>query len=239
MSSISSDLLRNLIRTWQSGGWLPKTVIAIAVLVALAAATIWLFPWVFPLRYEFSDRVGIAFLVFAGLLVSGVSAYQESLVSDEREKKIQQVEQRYAENPTETQAAWDLARVNLEKYIDRNLAQVRSIFWVLALVMLAGFGLILAGVVQLFRTPAELPPSILAAAAGVLLNFIGASFLIVYRSTMNQAKEYVTVLERINAVGMSVKILEGLPAGECLRNETTAQIAKQLLELYGRQGVRT
>lgn len=239
MLTVVSDLLRNLVRTWQAGGWLPRTIIVVAIVVALAAAALWLFPWVFLLEYEFSDRMGIALLVLALLLVSGVSAYQETLVREERERKIQQVEQRYAENPTETQAAWDLARVNLEKYIDRNLAQVHSIFWVLALVMLAGFGLILAGVVQLFQAPTELPPSILAAGAGVLLNFIGASFLVVHRSTMSQAKEYVTVLERINAVGMSVKILEGLPAGEDLRNETTAQIAKQLLDLYGQRGTKT
>jgi hypothetical protein len=52
---------------------------------------------------------------------------------------------------------------------------------------------------------------------------------------MAQAKDYVTILERINAVGMSVQILESLDdKNSNLKDETTAAIARQLLFMYSK-----
>jgi hypothetical protein len=50
---------------------------------------------------------------------------------------------------------------------------------------------------------------------------------------MSQAKDFVNVLERINAVGMSVQIVDRIEEDQKLKNETGAAIARQLLELYG------
>ena len=51
---------------------------------------------------------------------------------------------------------------------------------------------------------------------------------------MQQAKDYVNVLERINAVGMSVQILESIQQDQSmLKDEAKAELAKKLLELYG------
>jgi len=50
---------------------------------------------------------------------------------------------------------------------------------------------------------------------------------------MSQAKDYVAILERINAVGMSVQVLEKLEGSDdTLKHQTTADISKKLLELY-------
>lgn len=44
----------------------------------------------------------------------------------------------------------------------------------------------------------------------------------------------MTVLERINAVGMSVQILDTISMEESkLQDQTKADLAKKLLELYG------
>jgi len=99
--------------------------------------------------------------------------------------------------------------------------------------MIIGFFLIGYGVSKVFESPSTFKPAVVAACSGILVNLIGASFLIVYRSTMSQAKDYVTILERINAVGMAVQILETIGEKDSsLRQETTAAIAKQLLTLY-------
>ena len=98
--------------------------------------------------------------------------------------------------------------------------------------MVVGFVLIGLGVYQLYRNPEAFKPSVLAASCGVIVNFIGATFLVLYRSTMSQATEYVAILERINAVGMSVQILESIDGDDKLKAQTTAEIAKQLLVLY-------
>ena len=99
-----------------------------------------------------------------------------------------------------------------------------------------GFALIGYGVVNVYADPQTFEASIVAAVSGILVNFIGATFLIIYRSTMEQAKDYVSILERINAVGMSVQILEQIDETDPnLKNQATADVAKQLLALY-RQG---
>ena len=169
----------------------------------------------------------------AALLSVGVAAYQGLTEHEAREKKIENVEQRLREHPEKPQLAWDLARVKLENYLDRNLSQVRSIYWLTLIVMLCGFGFVSYGLFQASQNPEKLPVSIVAAASGVLISFIGGSFLLIYRSILAQSKEYVTVLERINAVGMAVQVIATIPeANADLKSQTKAELAKQLLNLY-------
>ncbi|MEZ8918368.1 hypothetical protein AB6D98_23105 [Vibrio lentus] len=47
---------------------------------------------------------------------------------------------------------------------------------------------------------------------------------------MSQAKEYVAILERINAVGMSVQVLDKIEeSNTILKDQTIAELSKQLL----------
>lgn len=169
----------------------------------------------------------------AGILTLGVIAYQNFIEQEARKDKIEQVEQRVREHPEKPQLAWDLARTKLESYLDRNLSQVRSIYWLTLLVMFVGFGFILYGLYNAFQSSEKLPVSIVASASGVLISLIGGSFLLIYRSILSQSKDYVSVLERINAVGMAVQVISNIPQGSsALRDQTTAELAKQLLGLY-------
>jgi hypothetical protein len=168
-----------------------------------------------------------------------VVIFQASAEEIAREKKIVDAEERFKEHPKETQAAWELARVKLESYLNYNLKQVRSIYWLTVVVMIFGFALIVYGVWKAFEPSAQLVAPVIAACSGIITNFIGASLLLIYRSTMAQARDYVTVLERINAVGMSVSILERIDNEDArLKNQTIADIAKQLLRLYAQPSGR-
>jgi hypothetical protein len=121
----------------------------------------------------------------------------------------------------------------LENYLDRNLAQVRSIYWLTVFVMICGFGFVLYGLYYAFQSAEKLPVSIVASASGVLISFIGGSLLLIYRAVLAQSKEYVIVLERINAVGMAVQVIASIPDSvPDLKNQTTADLARQLLTLY-------
>ncbi|MFC7514587.1 hypothetical protein ACFQUU_06185 [Herbaspirillum sp. GCM10030257] len=149
------------------------------------------------------------------------------------EKKIAKIEERALEHPEKPQLAWDLARAKLESYLDRNLSQVRSIYWLTLFVMACGFGFVLYGLMRAFDEPEKLAVSIVASASGVIISFIGGSFILIYRSILSQSRDYVTVLERINAVGMAVQVIENIPDDMAqLKHETTAGLAKQLLGLY-------
>jgi hypothetical protein len=176
------------------------------------------------------------FLVGLGTAIGiAIFAIQKAKEDAKSEKKIEAVERRVQENPKEPQAAWELARVKLESYLNRNLSQVRSIFFLTLLVMAVGFLLILAGAYTGFVDPEHFRASILSSVSGVIVSFIGGTFLVLYKSTMAQAKDYVTILERINAVGMSVQILESLDdKNSNLKDETTVAIARQLLFMYSK-----
>jgi len=229
----TSEIVVELVRAWRGGERPIRRVLALAITLTTAAIVVVVLGESGLVDEQLTNPIGAGIGVLAGLLGLTVYARQRALEISEGEKKVAQVERRLQEHPHEPQAAWELARVKLEIYLNRNLNQVRSIFWLTSLVMIVGFVLIGYGVTKVFESPDAFRPAVVAACSGILVNLIGASFLIVYRSTMSQAKDYVAILERINAVGMAVQILESIGERDvALRQETTAAIAKQLLTLY-------
>ena len=88
----------------------------------------------------------------------------------------------------------------------------------------------------MYKSPDNFQPSIVVALSGIIVEFIAATFLLIYKSTMEQARDYVNILERINAVGMSVQILDSIESDDGLRDKTRAEIASGLLSLYGSVG---
>lgn len=166
----------------------------------------------------------------AGLWVQWKAAERRTV---ERQRKIDAVEERVLAEPGKPQLAWDLARAKLEDYLDRNLSQVRYVLVLTYAVMFAGFVLVLIGLYRSFESQSDLKVAVVGSASGVIVSFIGGSFLLVYKSVLAQTKDYVAVLERINAVGMAVQVLSGIPDDQAeLKHKTTAQLASDLIKLY-------
>jgi hypothetical protein len=76
---------------------------------------------------------------------------------------------------------------------------------------LSAFVVMVWGVLVGFYEPHATIPATIGAAAGVLTQFIGATFLFIYRSTLDQATEFNRTIERINSVGMAWYILQTMP----------------------------
>jgi hypothetical protein len=170
----------------------------------------------------------------SSVLFAFASSYRRGYALNIEEDRIEAATQKATENPEKIQFAWVAGRATLEKYLNRNLAQVRTIATLTYVVMFAGFAFILIGLYEAFSDPAKLPVSIVASASGVLVSFVGGSFLLVYRSLLAQSREYLFVLERINGVGMAVAVIESIPEQSAeLKHATTAELAKTLLTLYG------
>ena len=223
-----------LIAAWQGGSAKMRVAITIALALLGVGTALYVAADLLP---PFEERVART----TGLLVGGagfglgflLTSLEKGKEEVKREQQIEAVEKRVQENPKEIQAAWQLARVKLESYLDRNLSQVRSIFWLTSLIMICGFSLISVGAYQAFANFDKFNAAVLTSASGVIVSFIGGTFLVLYKSTMSQAKEYVTMLERINAVGMSVQILDTLDDGNKeLKHATIADVARQLLMMY-------
>lgn len=148
-------------------------------------------------------------------------------------ERVAQAEVKAESQPEKAKAAWDLARATLEAYFNRNLSQISAIFWLSVIVMVVGFGIIIWGISNAIQTPTTLVPSAIASIAGIITEFIGATFLFIYRSTVQQAIDYSKTLEGINSVGMAMQILDTMPdeiKTDDLKSKTKATLVELLLK---------
>ena len=209
---------------WIRGSKYAKVIIGLAIALAATAAVSAFFD---------SIRAAQFFGVSAAVLIIGILAYQRALERSERAEKIFEIEREIEANPSKAKPAWDLASAKLEEYVARNLSHVAWIFVLVLVVMTIGFVIIGWGIYKVFSSQ-SIAPSIVAAVSGIVVEFIAATFLLIYRSTMEQAKEYVAMLERINAVGMSAQLLESIEdADPKVRDKVRAELASGLLQMYG------
>ena len=148
-------------------------------------------------------------------------------------EKIAEAELKVSDEPTQITPAWDLARVTLEAYFSRNLSQITAIFYLSVAVMVVGFAILIWGISQAIRFPNVIAPAAIAVGAGIITEFIGATFLFVYRSAIEQAINYSKTLERINSVGMAMKILDTMPDEanpDDIKNKTKANLVELLIQ---------
>jgi uncharacterized membrane protein YfcA len=233
MFEMSEVFTRAVLRAWERNDGSVRAFIVASVIGSIAG-------------FAFAGYVDSQHLAkeigYFGFFVAGVSvltlmviAAQEQVRATEKaEQEIREVQEKARANPERPEYAWDLARTKLERYLDRNLYEVRAIFLLTTIVMFGGFVLVVYGLVKAFIDPASLPVSIVSAASGVLVTFVGGSFMLIYRSVLAQSASYVAILERINAVGMAVQIASTVPESEGkLKAETVASLAKTLLTMYG------
>jgi Cyanobacterial TRADD-N associated 2-Transmembrane domain len=173
-----------------------------------------------------------------GIIAVGAGVYSGIRASRNLDKavkeKIEQAESKLEQAPEKAKPAWDLARVTLESYFNRNLSQINYIFWLSVIVMIVGFGTVVWGLSMAFRQSTEVIPAAIASGAGIITQFIGATFLFIYRSTIEQAVNYSKTLERINSVGMAMQILDTMEV-EVKSNDLKSKTKATLVELLVRQ----
>lgn len=186
-----------------------------------------------------SEQLGSIFAVFLGLggylgIFYGIRALFRAAQHTVRQshERITEAESRVEKQPELAKPAWDLARVTLESYFDRNLLQITLIFYLSVSVMIVGFGIVAVGVWQaIYSTTTWAGP--VASAVGLITEFIGGTFLFIYRSAIEQATSYSQTLERINSVGMAMQILDTMPddvGGEDLKSKTKSILVQLLVQ---------
>ena len=173
----------------------------------------------------------------AAFLLFGVSVgtflfvdRRQRLLRERTTQRLENITPEEGDKGDKNHFAWQSARIKLEAYFDRNLIQVNLVFWAAILVMSVGFCFVMAGLILSFRNPKDVTTSTMAAGCGVITQFIGATFIVIYRSIMRQAGDFMGVLERINIVGMAVNELDQIPeASRELKDKVRAQFVTLLL----------
>jgi hypothetical protein len=180
------------------------------------------------------------FVVLGFLALSAVRAMWLEMSAQERDvnRRVAAAEARFAKEPEKAAPAWTVAQARMEQFFGRNLLQANLIFVVSLVVMAVGFGFVVYGIKLGLSNPAALSTSYLAGAFGALSEFIGVTFLVVYRSTLTEANSFMSVLERINTVGMAVQILDSIPdADAALKNQVRAELVQLLVRGAGKTSV--
>jgi hypothetical protein len=100
--------------------------------------------------------------------------------------------------------------------------------------MSVGFVFILCSISRAFAQPDSITLALLGGVAGVITEFIGATFLFIYRSTARQSVSYMKTVEQINTVGMAVQIINSISEEESgLQNKVRAELGKMVVSSQG------
>ena len=166
---------------------------------------------------------GLAVAIYVIIqLVASADSGRESRI------RLAQAQQKVLDNPDNIGYAWNLSIATLEDYMNRNISQVKWIFNIAVLVMVCGFGIIGYGVSLALQK--NVPIGIATSASGVLTQFISVTLMVIYRSTMAQANSYVTIVERLNSVGMAAQQVNNIPDEQAeLKNATRVEIIRFLI----------
>lgn len=221
----------------------PVLVLTVFVLIILLIIFVAFFP---TLSVETTFILALLIVLLTLLALSSWIGTELYSSSAEQQERIAEAEAKAESQSEKAKPFWDVAQTKLETYIDTNARQVRNIFTLSIIVMSAGFLLVIGGIGTAFvmvqtsvddmNATSRLNVAVVSVAAGVIIDFIGATFLFLYRSTVVQAISYVDKLERMNNVGMAMQILDIVSetAKQSKEDQTKVidakiEIAKQLL----------
>jgi uncharacterized membrane protein YfcA len=172
------DIFPVLIRAWKKGHPAHRWAVVICVIASSLAAIVLGLKLAFHAPEELTTNIAIGFLGIAAAAYLFLKAVVDVEAKIEINKRVERAEHAVAEHPLDARPLWDLARTRLELYFERNLSQINTIFWVTVLVMIAGFVMIFYGIFRAFDSP-NIQPSIVAAASGIVTEFIAATFLVI------------------------------------------------------------
>lgn len=141
---------------------------------------------------------------------------------------LEAARKRVHEEPEKVKYAWDLATAKLESYLAANLSQIRWLFRASMLVMFVGFLLLIIATWLALRDPQAITPALIAGVGGIITEFIGATFIVLYRSAIEHSANYIFTLDKTSSVGVAIQILDNISSSAS--DETTAAVDEKIIE---------
>jgi len=183
--------------------------------------------------FQGDETVLIAIILILMSVVPGIIPRLQNLLQNPKiEEKIEEAKKKAEQEPGKSKLTWDEASARLDGEFQRNHFQVQAIFWLSIVVMVIGFAIIIWGIGLVLQYDAEIEVATIATLAGVVTEFIGATFLYMYKSTLRETSQHFETLEYMNSIGMAMQIIDTLPEGNetpSLKEKTKAEIATALI----------
>lgn len=196
-----------------------------------------------------SDNFGLV-LSFSLLNISLVSIYiylkeknrirAQSGYLDNLQQKLERVEkikEEKQEEPSYLEASLDYARTELTRFIEIQRQQTQNVYRLVFWMSFSGFALLLSGSIKalFFTSETQGFPSVeaLLIFSGVIIEFISAIALSIFKTTQENFIKNLKILERQNLIGIIFQIIEDEKSNQDLNSgkyklETAQILAKNL-----------
>jgi hypothetical protein len=215
-------------------------------LVILLRVSIWIFLVagyiVFKYLFSETDSSGESFLTFYlwFIIVYTIASPFIFSVSDGL-KSSAQAERHFSEGfklfnekvEQEKVKTYDVALLSLkhvEEYYRINKSQTRRIFSVSVLAITVGFLTILTGIYLLYTsTEPNVTVTIITGASGIILQFIGGAYFLMYKRSLEQVEFFFNQLMRVQDVMLAISLVEKVNNKEKEEN-AVEKIITSLLE---------
>ncbi|CAK8723415.1 MAG: hypothetical protein CDV28_10368 [Candidatus Electronema aureum] len=134
--------------------------------------------------------------------------------------------------------------IKLQRYYEINLSHATWSFWASLGSVIVGLVALLAGVVMLFTQHAS-NHGVIVTIAGVISEFISATFFFLYNKNMKQLNLFYEKLIKFQDTYLAIDLMNKLPENErpemttllisnlITRNEPKTQMSPELVRAYG------
>lgn len=175
----------------------------------------------------------IVIISYTGYSLKKYSGEEElENIKHERDEIIEKISQK--DNNTVDTVRLSLNQI--KEYYTINLNQAKSSYNWSVTAITFGFVLIVIGISWLFFSDQQnLSSGLIASASGIISEFIGLTYLLMYNKSLKQLNMYFRELINIQDTLLAVEICEKLDSTEAKKIEITEKI---ILALIGRSSVR-
>lgn len=147
---------------------------------------------------------------------------------DDKKEQQEEIKKEEKEQPDKIKPTWEYGKVELMEQLEVTKKQIRITFWCSLIAII--FGLVLIFKIIITQN-LDKDISILGIIGGVIVEFIGATFLFMYKSLISQLNENLKILERLNFVGIGIKILDTLESENKEEvNSAKMKLAQQIID---------
>jgi hypothetical protein len=153
-------------------------------------------------------------------------------ITKEKENLIvlnQKSSEKISKNPQAINFVSD-SHIKLTSYIDNHLKKSNEIYNISTKLSYFGYILLLIGGCLAFFKSDSFQMAILISVSGIILNFISSIILVIFKSLMEQTKNYLAILEKTSLIGVSWFLSEQITDREA-REKLLSEVALKILEL--------
>ncbi len=176
---------------------------------------------IFAISAFITSLIGFVLLIFLYILL-----FKDELQEQIKTKK--EIKEEEKNNPEKIKPVLDYAKIELQEQITiiKNQAKIVFIFSIIFLC----FGIV-AILLTILKKDIPNKIALITAIGGAITEIIGGVFLVMYKSLISQLNENLKILERLNIIGISIKILDTIAINNKEKiNNVKIELTKKIID---------